>query len=236
MLSIAICDDEKAICTYIEKRTENYLAKADIDGNISVFSDGSQLLEVCNVQPSQFDIIFLDIKMKNINGGECAKLLREAGVNSLIVFVTSSAEYVFSGYEAKAFRYIMKTDLENAFDRILSDCLGELKKQATDFFPYKSGATIKSIPLNDITFFESKLRQITLHTKNEDLTFYGKLDDIESQLSDKDFIRIHQSFLVNAAKITSLDKESVKLSCGTTLPISKSKATAVKQAYLWSKR
>ena len=236
MLSIAICDDEKSICMYIEKRTKNYLAKADIDGKTAVFLDGSELLDACNKQPSQFDIIFLDIKMKTINGVECAKKLREAGVNSLIVFVTSSAEYVFSGYEAKAFRYIMKNDLENAFDRILSDCIAELKKQATAFFPYKAGTTIRNIPLNDITFFESKLRQITIHTKNENLTFYGKLDDIEKELSDKDFIRIHQSFLVNASKIASLNKETVEISCGSILPVSKSKATSVKQAYLWSKR
>ena len=236
MLSIAICDDEKHICDYIENRTRKHLAVNDINATVSTFYDGADLLSVCKENPAEFDIIFLDIKMKNTNGVECAKNLRGEGVNSLIVFVTSSAEYVFSGYEAKAFRYILKTDLENAFDRILSECFAELKKQATDFYTLKTSSLVKNIPLDEIYYFESKLRVIIVHTKNEEISFYGKLDNIEKELAEKDFIRIHQSFLVNASKIKTLNKETAELTCGTRLPISKSKAAAVKQAFLWSKR
>ena len=236
MLSIAICDDEKQICSYMENRTQKYLASNDMEANVSVFYDGTDLLDVCKKNPSEFDIIFLDIKMKNTNGVDCAKALRNEGVNSLIVFVTSSAEYVFSGYEAKAFRYILKNDLVNAFDRIFSECVAELKKQATDFYTVKTSSFIKNIPLDDIFYFESKLRVVIIHTKNEEIPFYGRLDNIEKELAEKDFIRIHQSFLVNAMKIKSLSKEAAELSCNVSLPISKSKANAVKQAYLWSKR
>ncbi len=236
MLSIAICDDEKNICEYIEGRTRKYLAVNDIEAGISAFPDGSDLLKACKGNPEAFDIIFLDIKMKSSNGVDCAKELRNEGVNALIVFVTSSAEYVFSGYEAKAFRYILKTDLDNAFDRIFSECLAEIKKQSTDFYTVKTSSVIKNIPLDEISYFESKLRVIIVHTKNDEITFYGKLDSIEKELAEKDFIRIHQSFLVNALKIKALSKEAVELSGNITLPVSKSRATAVKEAYLWSKR
>ena len=236
MLSIAICDDEKHICDYLEKRTREYLAKSDIDGILSVFCDGVDLAEACKKQQDAFDIIFLDIKMKNSNGVDCAKLLRDEGVNALIVFVTSSAEYVFSGYEVKAFRYILKTDLENAFDRTFSECLLELKKKATDFYSVKTASSLKNIALDEILYFESNKRVIIVHTKNEELSFYGKLDSIEKELAGKDFIRIHQSYLVNALKIKSLAKDCAVLSESTALPISKSKASAVKTAYLWSKR
>lgn len=236
MLSIAICDDEKHICNYLEKRTRNHLAVNDIEATVHTFYDGADLLSACEKNTTEFDIIFLDIKMKTTNGVECAKMLRSEGVTALIVFVTSSAEYVFSGYEAKAFRYILKTDLENAFDRILTDCLVELKKQATDFYTVKTASFVKTISLDEIYYFESKLRVIVIHTKNEDISFYGKLDNIEKELAEKDFIRIHQSFLVNASKIKALNKDSAELTCSITLPVSKSKATAVKQAFLWSKR
>ena len=236
MLSIAICDDEKNICDYLEQRTRKCLAEYDLDAQISAFGDGAELLECCKQDPATFDIIFLDIKMKTINGVDCAKGLRDEGVNSLIVFVTSSAEYVFSGYEAKAFRYILKTDLENAFDRVFGECLSELKKQTTDFYAVETPSLAKKIPLDDILYFESKLRVIKLHTKNEEIAFYGKLDEIEKELGHKDFLRIHQSFLVKASKIKSLTKEDAKLVSGVILPVSKSRANAVREAYLWSKR
>lgn len=234
MLKIAVCDDEKNICDYIEKRVTDYLAKIDEDAEISVFYDSAPLLEACK-KSNDFDIIFLDIKMKTINGVDCAKLLRENDVNSLIVFVTSSAEYVFSGYEVKAFRYILKTDLVNAFDRIFGECLTELKKNIDKVFPLKTTSVVKNLPLNDILYFESNKRVLIVHTKGEDYSFYGKLDDIEDSLKNDNFIRIHQSFLVNAFKINSVSKTEVTLKNGDILPVSKSRATAVKEAYLWSK-
>lgn len=234
MLKIAVCDDEKNICDYIEKRITDYLAKIDENAEISVFYDSAPLLEACK-KSNDFDIIFLDIKMKTINGVDCAKLLRENDVNSLIVFVTSSAEYVFSGYEVKAFRYILKTDLVNAFDRIFGECLTELKKNTDKVFPLKTTSVVKNIPLNDILYFESNKRVLIVHTKGEDHSFYGKLDDIEEGLQNDNFIRIHQSFLVNALKIKSVSKTEVALKNGDILPVSKSRATAVKEAYLWSK-
>lgn len=236
MLSIAICDDEKEICRYIEKRTAECLAKADEEARIQVFSDGTPLLEACRKEPNSYDIIFLDIKMKTINGVECAKLLRETGVEALIVFVTSSVEYVFSGYEVKAFRYILKNDLVNAFDRIFGECLEELRRKAIDFFSVKTASEVRNIALNDIMYFESNRRLLTVHTRQGETTFYGKLDDIQKNLLEKDFIRTHQSFLVNALKIKSIKKDNVELADGTVLPVSKSRATAVKEAYLWSKR
>lgn len=235
MLTIAICDDEKKICDYIESRTTEFLAKNDLEAEVSVFCDGSELLKGCENNKS-FDIIFLDIKMKTLNGVECAKLLRDIGVNSLIVFITSSAEYVFSGYEVKAFRYILKTDLVNAFSRVFSECLLELKKLNTSFFTVKTSSSVKNIPLSDILYFESNKRLLNIHTKNEVLSFYEKLDNVENELKEKDFIRIHQSFLVNAQKIKSVSKDAVLLLNDFSLPVSKSKATKVKDAYLWSKR
>ena len=236
MLSIAICDDEKNVCEYIEKRTVECLARADEEATVQMFYDGAELLSECRENPSAFDIIFLDIKMKTINGVECAKLLRETGVQALIVFITSSAEYVFSGYEVRAFRYILKTDLVNAFDRVFGECLTELRKSITDFFTVKTASEVRNVPLKDILYFESNRRMIIIHTQKGELAFYGKLDDIQKELDQKDFIRTHQSFLVNALKIKGVKKDSVDLLNGVALPVSKSKATAVKEAYLWSKR
>ena len=236
MLKIAICDDEKNVCDYIEKRVMDFLAKADSEGEATVFYDSAPLIEFCKENPSYLDIIFLDIKMKTVNGVDCAKQLRDLGVEALIVFVTSSAEYVFSGYEVKAFRYILKTDLVNAFDRIFGECLKELSKSDESFYTLKTASTVKNIPLNDIFYFESNKRVLVVHTKNDEYSFYGKLDQVEKDLDGKDFIRTHQSYFVNAKKIKSVSKDSAELLNGESLPVSKSKATAVKNAYLWAKR
>ena len=79
------------------------------------------------------------------------------------------------------------------------------------------------------------MKEININNFDEKL-FYEKLDNVENELKEKDFIRTHQSYLVNAQKIKSVSKDSVLLINGFILPVSKSKATKVKDAYLWSKR
>ena len=65
MVKILVVDDEKNICDYIEKRITDYLARVDEDAEISVFYDSAPLLEASK-KANEFDIIFLDIKMKTI--------------------------------------------------------------------------------------------------------------------------------------------------------------------------
>ena len=81
-----------------------------------------------------------------------------------------------------------------------------------------------------------KVMNVVNDTKNDEYSFYGKLDQVEKELEGKDFIRTHQSYFVNARKIKSVSKDSAELQNGEILPVSKSKATAVKNAYLWAKR
>lgn len=236
MISVAICDDEKNICDYLEKRCRDYLAQNDSNADLSVFYDGAELVRSCAENANAFDIIFLDIKMKNTNGVDCAKQLRDAGVTSLIVFVTSSAEYVFSGYEVKAFRYILKTDLVNAFDRIFGECLKELRSDAGGVYTVKTAASVRSVALADILYFESDRRKLNIHTRNEIIECYKKLDEAEKELCGKEFIRTHQSYLVNAKKITEVRKTEITLINGERLPVSKSRSDKVSDAYLWARR
>ena len=236
MLNIAVCDDEKYICDFLKKSVMDCLAKADLEGCVTAFDDGQPLVDLYEEGKANFDIILLDITMKKCDGMTAAKKIRATDSKVMIVFVTSSAEYVFSGYEVKAFRYILKSDLVNAFDRIFGECLKELSRSDDSFYTVKTASAVKNIPLNDILYFESNRRVLIVHTKNDEYSFYGKLDQVEKDLEGKDFIRTHQSYFVNAKKIKSVSKDSAELLSGEILPVSKSKATAVKNAYLWAKR
>ena len=57
MLNIAICDDEKYICDFLKKSVTDCLAKADIEGNISVFDDGQPLCDLYKEGKASFDLI-----------------------------------------------------------------------------------------------------------------------------------------------------------------------------------
>ncbi len=236
MLNIAICDDEKYICDFLKKSVLDCLAKADIEGNVTVFDDGQPLVDMYREEKASFDIILLDITMKKCDGMTAAKKIRAVDSDVMIVFVTSSAEYVFSGYEVRAFRYILKPELLHGFTGVFRECLSEITKSDEVRFTFQKASETVSLPLKDIIYFESDRRIIIIKTVNDEFSFYGKLDEIEEQLKKQDFVRCHQSFLVNAKKISAVRITDLTLTTGEKIPISKRRAKETNEAFLWAMR
>ena len=236
MLNIAVCDDEKYICDFLKKSILDCLAKADIDGSVTVFDDGQPLVDLYKQDKACFDLLFLDITMKKCDGMTAAKKIRAVDSKVMLVFVTASAEYVFSGYEVRAFRYILKPELLHGFTGVFKECLNELTKCDEERFTFQKASETVSIPLRDSLYYESDKRIITVKCPGEEFSFYEKLDVIEQQLKKQDFVRCHQSFLVNAKKITSVRVSDLTLSNGEVLPISKRRAKETNEAFLWAMR
>ena len=174
--------------------------------------------------------------MKKCDGMTAAKMIRAVDSDVMIVFVTSSAEYVFTGYEVRAFRYILKPELLHGFSGVFRECLEELTRSNEVRFTFQRSSETVSLPLRDILYFESDKRIIAVKTLTEQFSFYGKLDNIEEQLKKQDFVRCHQSFLVNAKKISSVRISDLTLTNGDTLPVSKRRAKETNEAFLWAMR
>lgn len=237
MISVAVCDDELQVREYLRKAVCDYCARADIDGKVTVFSDGEPLCAVYEQGNGDFDIILLDITMKNCDGLTAAKRIREKDPDVMIVFVTASAEYVFRGYEVRAFRYLLKPELVNGFEGVFKDCIDQLTKSNEVRFSFQVGAESVSIAVKDINYFESDRRKISVKcTGAREYSFYGKLDEVEKELKKKDFVRCHQSFLVNAKKIISVSAGELTLEDGVTVPVSRHRAKETNEAFLWAMR
>lgn len=237
MIKAAVCDDEETICDFLQQAITQELAKADLDGSVTVFDDGEPLAKLYEAGNADFDIILLDITMKNCDGMTAAKRIRQVDSEVMIVFVTASAEYVFSGYEVRAFRYILKPELLHGFSGVFRECLNALTKADDAHFTFQKSAETVSIPLRDILYFESNRRVITVHlSSGGSHSFYSKLDTIAEQLSKHDFVRCHQSFLVNAKKIASVKGSRLILTTQEVLPVSKHRSKETNDAVLWAMR
>ena len=128
MISVAVCDDEKGIRDYIRGAVMDCLAEMDLDGRVTEFDDGEPLCAAYESGEAGFDLILLDITMKRCDGLSAAKRIRETDRDVMIVFITASAEYVFSGYEVRAFRYLLKPELAHGFAGVFRECVAELTK------------------------------------------------------------------------------------------------------------
>lgn len=235
MLQIAICDDEKVVRDTLLSMSRDMLAQAGEDAQTALFSDGDSLCRACEAGAA-FDLILLDIKMEGLDGMAAAKRIRACDGKALIVFITSSAEYVFHGYEVRAFRYILKPELSHSFPLVFRESLDELLHKQEDRFCFQFDGEAVAVPLCDIRYFESDRRVLLIHTANHTYKTYRKLDEVEQVLKKKDFVRCHQSFLINARMIQKVGAAALTLRTGETLPVSKRRCKETSEAFLWSLR
>lgn len=234
-MKIAICDDEIYFAGKLREILMQYLEERHIDFEIELFSSGREFVEL-GVEMLQYQIIFLDINMKQMDGIETAKNVRAYTEESFVVFVTAYIDYSLEGYQVGASRYILKNNLN--FREQIYECMDAITKKMKCFltrkiFRFQEGE--KKIRIENILYIESKLHKLEFNILEHGLatyTMYGTLNKLENELEEYPFLRIHQSFLVNLKYIKCVTGYKVVLSNGQELTVPRARYKTVKDTFI----
>ena len=234
MIKIAICDDEEVFARHLRQIVSAYLDEQSAFYEIHFYSSGEEFVRL-NMDMLSYQIVFLDINMKDLDGIVTAKKLRELSGDTYIVFVTAFINYALVGYEVNAIRYILK-NVAN-FEKSINECLNAILKKMNykvmvHTFPFKEG--VKEINEDQIIYIESNLHELRFHITNQKLVekhLEDTLNHIEVLLDEKKFVRIHQSFLVNMKYVKSMKAQKVFLYDGSELPIARPRYKKVREIY-----
>lgn len=207
MLRIAICDDEESARDALRIQLEKIMDETE-DEIVYEFSSGHTCVNWITAHPGEVDLLFLDVEMGKESGMDAAKKIRNSDDSLLLVFVTGYTDYVFDGYQVNALDYLVKPASPEKLKNVLSRAKQALSPQTDQFFVLKNTDGIYRLPCDDILYFYSDRRYVNLVTATRTYTFYGRLNDIEQQMK-KNFIRIHQRYLVNSDKVTFLGSDYV---------------------------
>ncbi len=226
MLQIAVCEDEKAMGSYLKQLIDKRLAGRK-EYQIEVFEAGWQLLE----SDKKFDIFFLDIDLKDMSGIDMARKLRETS-GAVIIFVTALKEYVFDAFDVQAFQYLLKPVNEEKFFRVLDGAVEEcLAGKGGEPLVIRIKGTYRSIMRENIVYAENDARKVVLHLKEEQISYYAKMSELEKILGGQ-FFRCHRGYLVNLNEVKSYDTGSIQLKNGETILMAKQKYSAFVSAYM----
>ncbi|MCD8380882.1 MAG: LytTR family DNA-binding domain-containing protein [Lachnospiraceae bacterium] len=239
MLYIAVCDDEPVFTEHIRNLLVSDSILKGYELNIEIYQSGEALLKAWKNSCS-FDVIFLDILLdagtaqkrvqgeklsenqdgkETLNGFETAELLRKAGCGALLVFLTTLSSYMQKGYEVRAFRYLLKSQMGEELGRVMEDCRRELA--AEDYFQFTCERETCQVRKRDIYYLESDKRMVYLHTEKQTYHFYRKLDELESELCGDGLLRCHKSYLVQIRHVAGWKEKQLRMENGAVIPVSR---------------
>ncbi|MES2416838.1 MAG: LytTR family DNA-binding domain-containing protein [Bacteroidota bacterium] len=183
------------------------------------------------LQQHKVDLLFLDIKMPDINGIDFLKSLSKP---PMVVFTTAYSEHAVQSFELDAVDYLLKPF---SLSRFLKACnkaknLFDLHNQTSankvDFIFVKDGYEQIKVWLADILYIEASGNYTQLHlTENKMLSSRITINELLELLPGKEFIRIHRAFIIAKNKVTKYDRSQVWIN-GKMIPIGVTYANCLK--------
>lgn len=209
-MRIAICDDKAEITMQMKEYLFSMKNMIESRMDINAFNDADDFLyEMEN--GVLYNAIFMDIDLGKSNGIDLAKRVYEKYPATMIAFITAHKQYIHDVFDVQPCGFIekplLKENVEKVFNLIVKKC-DELPKLS-----YSVNGSQKCIMLRDIIYLKSEGRKIIVTVTNDNVEFYGKMDEIDERLQklSSNFVRINQSYIINEKYIKAINYTEVVL-------------------------
>ncbi len=180
------------------------------------------------LQQQPVDLMFLDIRMPQLNGNDFLKALQNP---PKVIFTTAYPDYALESYELNAVDYLMKPITFERFLKAISkasdnavaknDARVVPEEKKTDSFVYfRADRKMIKVMLSDILYVESMKDYVKILTTDNTIISRQSITSVEAMLPEKEFIRTHRSFIVSIQKIRSFSQELIEIE-KTEIPIGK---------------
>ena len=237
MIKCIVIDDEIKSCESLRILIEEFCENAEVVAQCQNVNDGINAIE--SLKP---DVVFLDIQLQRETGFDL--LSRIKTIEFELIFTTAHAEYAVKAFKFSAIDYLLKPvnidELRNALDKVskklnhniserLEQLIYNLKPAAIQKYklalPTNDGLVF--VKVEDIIYCEADSNYTQIHLINEKKYLVSRtLKEYEEMLTDQDFFRIHNSFLINLNLIKNYIRGEggyVVMSNGKSLDVSKRK-------------
>lgn len=206
--AIAIDDEPLAL-----KVIDSHCKKTDFINLQRTFTHPTEALHYLHKYP--VDLIFVDIQMPSMNGITLVKAIRQ---NTMIIFTTAFSEYAVVSYELNAIDYLLKPINFKRFSQAVN--------KANEYFNYtnkqnhsednhifiRADYSLVKIPIADILYIEGLADYVKIFIKDrQTVVARMTMNDMVDKLPEKDFIRVHRSYIVSFKRIASVRSNSITI-------------------------
>jgi DNA-binding LytR/AlgR family response regulator len=190
-----------------------------------------------HLQERRYDVVFLDVRMPELNGIELGNVLRRFAAPPAIVYVTAYEEYAVRAFDIGACDYLLKPVSRARLGTALERALGPLAlspagrpgpppgEDSSDLIPVETAGRTRFISREQVLWAEAEGDYVRLHTADGGAHLVRiPISHLEERWSGHGFIRIHRGYLVSFKHITEFSVTGsvhTVMVGGRSLPVSR---------------
>lgn len=228
-MRIALVDDELIQLQHLRDllAAELHMLTPNAHHVIDAYLNGKAFLD--HWSAGCYDVVILDIFMGGITGVDVAKQIRSTDSDVNLVFCSQSNEFAAESYQVNAQYYLVKPATQGSVANMLKRLNLELI-QLTQSVTLPDG---HSLILRQVLYTEYYNHVVSIHLKEGEIyrlrTNHSTLEEL---LCPYGFIfSPSKGVLINFYEVIRLSDDSVFMSDGTSLPVSRRKSKEVQSAF-----
>ena len=232
MIRIAICDDEKKILDEVSGYIKNYAEKKSKEIEVFRF-DSAALLIGALEDGKSFDIFVLDVYIGDERGTVLARDIRKFGIESPIIFATTSVDHAPESYEMGTLRYLIKPINPAKFYEAMDAALSSVEKISQRLIKMKTENGLESINVSHIICSEAHdhYQYVAMYNGTQ-IKIRMTVTELFTMLSGYGgFIRIGSAYIINLRHVKNVSRTEVCLYNDVSIQIPRGKHAEIKNAF-----
>lgn len=218
MYKIAVCDDSPILLRQLAQYFEQLQCEISEPISPCYYASAEELLS--HLAPDT-DLFLLDIQMSGMNGIDCARLLRQGGMESPIIFITNRLDLALEGYSVHAFAFLPKPVTYEVFSHTLQETFLKLAKDRPKNILLNTGDGILALELSKLIYVEVYQHRCSFVMTDGRADASIQLSAAEPLLLPHGFFRCHRSYLVRYEQVERIGADTLTMKNGDSIPLSK---------------
>lgn len=225
-MNIAICGNIGDDRQNIMDKVEAFFKDKEPIPHFSQFTPENKISNADFFVISSFDLIIVDISQKEELSIEFIRNQRKNGLTVPIILIAGTADYALESYDVNSLFFLVKPLADEKFNLAM-------ERFWMNYRPKSIFIRNRLYITDDIVYCESRMKSVFIHFNNAHFVeIREKLDNIDMKLTGKNFVRCHQSYIVNMDYVRKIDDCAFIVSSSEPVPFRKRELQKYRALYL----
>lgn len=230
-LKIAVVEDDETQLTYVKELMKKWFTGTQNSLKL-VTCESAEEFSFKYMETLDFDLILLDIMLREMNGMELAKQIRRKDKTVQIAFLTGVKDYVFEGYEIGVIRYLLKPVQEKELYKLLEECLVKSHHNSNEYFVFPYQGESVRLSYSNIIYLQVNGHYLQMISVDKTYEWKGSLSNTWDVLDKHRFFLANRSTIINLEHVTKITREQCYFEDGQAVSISRGSYNALNEAFI----